>query len=81
MNEFFMVAFVVDDDSNYGRTFFSTHEKAIDFAREKIRFYVDVLKWWEGEDIEEFYSDLESYDEFGDYIYITKIKLDDEQTY
>jgi hypothetical protein len=72
---------MIDDDDNYGRTFFSIHEKAINFAREKIRFYVDVLKWWEGEDIEEFYSDLESYDEFGDYIYITKIYLDDEQTY
>lgn len=80
MNEIFMVVFAVDDDNNYGRTFFSTHEKAIEFAKEKLRFYLDILKRW-NEDTEEFYSDLESYDEFSDYIYIRKVKLDDEQTY
>ena len=81
MNDFFMVTFAIDDDGNYKRTFFSTHEKAINFARERIKFYVNILKWWEDEDIEEFYSDLESYDEFGDYIYIEKVQLDNEKYY
>ena len=79
MNEFFKVSICIDDDNNYDNYYFSSHEKAIEFAKPHLISFCEKLQW--NDILDEALWDLENYGEFSDLIYIRKITIDDGKSY
>ena len=80
MNEIFMLLVCFDEEDDiYDRYFFTTFEKAFEFAKTFARDFIKRYKW---EDIEdETIEDLRKYGNLADFIYIEKVILDDGKTY
>ena len=79
MNEFYRVSICIDDDANYDDYYFSSHEKAVEFAKPFAKDFIKKCKW---ENIaDEIIEDLEKYDSLADLIYIEKITVDDGKSY
>jgi len=80
MNEIFMLLVCVDDeDAIYNRYFFTTFEKAFEFAKTFANDFIKKCKWENIED--ELIEDLRKCGNLADFIYIEKVILDDGNNY
>lgn len=76
MNEIFVVSICIDEnDNDYSYYYFSTFEKAFEFA--KPYAFEFIQKYYEWENIgDELIEDLRFYGNLADLIYIEKVELD-----